>query len=87
MEITIRINPTAHFGVLDDLFATSPVLDNVSQFYVPLAPVLVGPEPASASGQCCSRQPRVRHGHLDDLFPTCWKTESGLLVEAGVNRI
>ena len=58
-----------------------PVPDADSLSFVP---VLVGPEPASGSGRCCSRRPRLRHGHLDDLFPTCsrqrfaWMTLKGL---------
>ena len=46
-----------------------PVLDNVSQSFVPLAPVLVGP------GQWTVLQPRprLRHGHLDDLFQTLFR--------------
>ena len=38
----------------------------------------------AGSGRCCSRRPRLRHGHLDDLFPTCsrqrfaWMTLNGL---------
>jgi hypothetical protein len=48
-----------------------PVPDADSLSFVP---VLVGPEPASGSGRCCSRRPRHQHGHLDDLddlFATC----------------
>ena len=49
-----------------------------------LVPVLVGLGPASGSGRCGSRRPRLRHGHLDGLFPryswqrVAWMTLKGL---------
>jgi hypothetical protein len=39
-----------------------------------LVAVPVGPGPASGSGRCGRRRPRLQHGHLDDLdelFATC----------------
>ena len=60
-----------------------PVPDADSPSFVS---VLVGPWPASGSGRCCSRQPRVRHGHLGDLIPTCFRQRFAWTILKGLFR-